>query len=233
MSAILGWTPKKLRELAEYINGYAFKPDDWGKEGLPIIRIEQLKNPDAPADYFNGKFPPSKVIDDGDLIFSWSASLFLRIWCHGRAALNQHLFKVIEREGVDRKFLKAFIEFNLPALTAASHGSTMQHITRKELARFQSPFPDSEREQATIAEVLATVDRALEVTITVERDRSIVVHAPQGLSEEELRRAVDAKRQWILAKLRHPQKYQDRLHPPGKEVINGESAPYLGRDLRA
>ena len=47
-----------------------------------------------------------------------------------------------------------------------------------------------------------------------------------------MHRVVDAKRQWILAKLRHPQKYQDRPHPPGKEVVNGESAPYLGRDYR-
>jgi type I restriction enzyme S subunit len=88
MNAITGWSPKRLTELAEYINGYAFKPEDWGKEGLPIIRIEQLKNPDAPADYFNGKLPPSKIIDDGDLIFSWSASLFLRIWRHGKSAPN-------------------------------------------------------------------------------------------------------------------------------------------------
>ena len=70
------------------------------------------------------------------------------------------------------------------------------------------------------------------LTISVERDRSIIVHAPQAISEEELRRTVDAKRQWILTKLRHPQKYQNRLHPPGKEVVNGESALYLGRDYR-
>jgi predicted metal-dependent hydrolase len=68
--------------------------------------------------------------------------------------------------------------------------------------------------------------------ISVERDREIIVHAPQGISEEELRRAVDKKRQWILTKVRHPQKYRSRLHPPGKEVVNGESAPYLGRDYR-
>ena len=70
------------------------------------------------------------------------------------------------------------------------------------------------------------------LTITVERDRTIIVHAPQGTSEEVVRRVVDAKRQWILAKLRHPQKYQERPHAPGKEVVNGESAPYLGRDYR-
>jgi predicted metal-dependent hydrolase len=70
------------------------------------------------------------------------------------------------------------------------------------------------------------------LTITVERDRTIIVHSPEGTSEEDVRRVVDAKRQWILAKLRHPQKYQNRLHPPGKEVVNGESARYLGREYR-
>ena len=70
------------------------------------------------------------------------------------------------------------------------------------------------------------------LTITVERDRTIIVHAPEGASDQEVRRVVDTKRQWILAKLSHPQKYQDRLHPPGKEVVNGESAPYLGREYR-
>ena len=75
MSAPEGWTTKRLTELADYINGYAFKPEDWGEEGLPIIRIEQLKNPNAPTDYFDGQLPPSRLISDGDLIFSWSASL--------------------------------------------------------------------------------------------------------------------------------------------------------------
>jgi predicted metal-dependent hydrolase len=70
------------------------------------------------------------------------------------------------------------------------------------------------------------------LTITVERDRTVVVHAPEGTSDDQVRHVIDAKRQWILAKLGHPRKYQDRVHPPGKEVVNGESAPYLGRDYR-
>ena len=47
MSAITGWEPKQLTGLADYINGYAFKPDDWGKEGLPIIRVPPVRLLDA------------------------------------------------------------------------------------------------------------------------------------------------------------------------------------------
>jgi predicted metal-dependent hydrolase len=69
------------------------------------------------------------------------------------------------------------------------------------------------------------------LTITVERDRTVVIRAPQQMPDQEVRRHVDAKRQWVLEKLRDSQKYKHR-QPPGKEVVNGESAPYLGRDYR-
>src|SRR5262245_20263940 len=70
------------------------------------------------------------------------------------------------------------------------------------------------------------------LTVTVERDRAVIIHAPQGTSDDDIQRVIESKRQWILAKLRDPQKYQNRQHPPGKEVVNGEAAPYLGRDYR-
>lgn len=70
------------------------------------------------------------------------------------------------------------------------------------------------------------------LTITVERDRTVVVHAPTNTSEEKIRQVVEAKRQWIYEKTRHPQKYNDLPHPPGKELVNGESVLYLGRYYR-
>ncbi len=70
------------------------------------------------------------------------------------------------------------------------------------------------------------------VTITVERDRKVVVHAPHRASDEAIARIVEAKRQWIYEKTRHSQKYTNRPHPPGKELVSGESALYLGRSYR-
>ena len=70
------------------------------------------------------------------------------------------------------------------------------------------------------------------VTITIERDRTVVVHAPSHASDEAIARIVDAKRHWIHEKTRHSQKYADRSHPPGKELVSGESVLYLGRSYR-
>ena len=55
------------------------------------------------------------------------------------------------------------------------------------------------------------------LTITVERDRSVVVHAPEGISDVKIRQVVESKRQWIYEKTGHPQKYRNLPHPPGKD----------------
>ena len=71
------------------------------------------------------------------------------------------------------------------------------------------------------------------ITITIERDRKVVVHAPNHASDEVIARIVEAKRHWIYEKTKHSsQKYLERPHPPGKELVNGESALYLGREFR-
>ena len=74
--------------------------------------------------------------------------------------------------------------------------------------------------------------RRRKLTITVERDRSVVVHAPQETSDAKIRQVVEAKRHWIYEKTGHFQKYQNRPHAPGKELVSGESALYLGRQYR-
>ena len=60
------------------------------------------------------------------------------------------------------------------------------------------------------------------MTITVERHRSVVVHAPEGTSDERIRQVVESKRQWIYEKITHPQKYRSLPHPPGKELVYGD-----------
>ena len=74
--------------------------------------------------------------------------------------------------------------------------------------------------------------RRKKLTITIERDRSMVVNAPEGTSPERIQQIVESKKQWIFEKTRHAQKYNDLPHPPGKELVPGESMLYLGRNYR-
>src|SRR5579875_1563237 len=95
-----GWRTLKLRDVARYINGYAFKPSDWNTEGLPIIRIQNLNDPSKPFNYFTGKIPEKYCVHDGDILISWSASLGTYMWRGEDAWLNQHIFKAIVDEEI-------------------------------------------------------------------------------------------------------------------------------------
>lgn len=88
------WEVRKLGEVATYINGYAFKPNQWSEKGLPIIRIQNLNDNDALYNYCEEDIPSKYLVNNGDILISWSASLGVYEWLNDVAYLNQHIFKV-------------------------------------------------------------------------------------------------------------------------------------------
>jgi type I restriction enzyme S subunit len=162
-----GWQSKPLSDLGEYQNGRAFKPSDWGTEGLPIIRIAQINNPYSETNYYSGTDVQEKhLIRDGDLLFSWSATLTALLWRNGNGILNQHIFKVVENEGVDKNFLLYTILHSIDGLAGHSHGTTMKHIKKGVLNKYHVGIPPLP-EQKKIAEVLSSVDEAIAATKAV------------------------------------------------------------------
>lgn len=171
-----------LSNLADYINGMAFKPSDWKDEGVKIIRIEQLNNPKGDYDYFQGYFPESNAIDNEDLIFSWSATLKVVIWKYGKGVLNQHLFKVIPYTDTDKYFLHQLLDYHMDKLAESSHGSTMKHIKREELDKYKVEVPANKQEQSKIADILSTCDEVIEKTEeTIEKYKQIKAGMMQDL----------------------------------------------------
>ena len=85
---------KRLGDIATYINGYAFKPEQWDTNGKPIIRIQNLNNNLAEFNYYNGDINEKYIVNKGDILISWSASIGVYEWQNEEALLNQHIFKV-------------------------------------------------------------------------------------------------------------------------------------------
>ena len=127
------WIGTTLGEVADYQNGYPFKPAELGGDGLPVIRIKQLLDARETPDRASIAVPERHRIADGDLVFSWSGTLAVRIWSRGPAALNQHLFRVSERPGVERRWLALALDHAIAELNEKTHGSTMRHITKANL----------------------------------------------------------------------------------------------------
>jgi len=148
------WKMVKLGEVAEYINGKAFKPADWEKSGLPIVRIQNLNNASAPYNYYSGSVPSKHLIENGDLLVSWSASLDAFIWDQGDAILNQHIFKVVEDDSViSRKFLYFSIKNVMKVIKSKIHGSTMQHITKPIFESIKILLPPPAEQERLVAEI--------------------------------------------------------------------------------
>jgi len=131
-----GWEVRGLDEIANFLNGLAlqkFPPN--GDDSLPVIKIAQLRagHTDG-ADRAGTNLPSQYIIEDGDVLFSWSGSLEVEIWCGGRGALNQHLFKVTS-EHFPKWFYYLWTRHHLADFqnTAANKATTMGHIQRHHL----------------------------------------------------------------------------------------------------
>lgn len=149
-----GWEIKKLGEIATYINGYAFKPEHWGEDGLPIIRIQNLNNPNAEFNYCSLDVPDKYVIDNGDILISWSASLGVYEWNQGKAYLNQHIFKVLfNKIDINKFFFKYAIGAKIKDMIKNAHGATMKHIVKGDFDNTPIPVPPLPVQEQIVSEL--------------------------------------------------------------------------------
>ena len=143
-----GWSIGSLLDIANYLNGLAmqkFRPTD-GENGLPVLKIKELRQGscDASSELCSPSIKPEYIVHDGDVIFSWSGSLLVDLWCGGTCGLNQHLFKVTS-DKYPKWFYYAWTAHHLARFVAiaADKATTMGHIKREELAKAEIVIPDA------------------------------------------------------------------------------------------
>ena len=147
----------RLGDVATYVNGYAFKPEDRGNVGLPIIRIQDLTGHAYDLGFYDGEYPSKIEINNGDILISWSASLGVYVWDKGKALLNQHIFKVVfDKVDIDKKYFVYAVRRKLDEMVMKTHGATMKHIVKKDFDETKIPYPTME-EQIEIAKKLDKV----------------------------------------------------------------------------
>ena len=160
-----GWAILKVGNVAEYINGRAFKPEEWEQTGLPIIRIQNLNDPNAYYNRTKNEYEEKYLIKKGDLLFAWAASLGTYIWKGEDAWLNQHIFKVIPYPFMDKKYLYYAFHAMITEFYRKSHGSGMIHITRKqfeEITLWLPPLTEQYRIVQYLQQVFEKLDSIVE-----------------------------------------------------------------------
>ena len=170
-----GWEVKSLDNIADYLNGLAlqkYPPGDGPT--LPVIKIAQLRKGDSVgADRCNAGLPPSYIVQDGDVLFSWSGSLEVKLWCGGPGALNQHLFKVTSREFPKWfYFLWSCYHLNEFRLIAADKATTMGHIQRGHLTAAKVLIPPRPLLEAMTCTMSPLIDQLIANSI---QSRSLAI----------------------------------------------------------
>lgn len=149
------WEVTKLGNLAEYINGRAFKPTEWQETGKPIIRIQNLNNPNAHYNFFSGEIAEKYHVHYGDLLYAWSASLDTFIWKGEEAFLNQHIFNVKPYANISKLFIFYLLKFVSSDILSQTHGSGMVHITKGKFDDIPVSLPPLNEQNRIVAKIEA------------------------------------------------------------------------------
>lgn len=159
-----GWTWCRLVDAGQFINGLAFKPADWGQVGRPIIRIQNLSGRSADYNRTIGTYHPSVLVQDGDILVSWSATLDAFIWRGDEGVLNQHIFRVLPAPMADKGYLFWLLKWVIRQLAESehAHGLVMSHINRGPFLAHPIPLPplgEQERIAAKVDELMLLCDQ--------------------------------------------------------------------------
>lgn len=141
-----GWKVGNLYDIADYINGLAcqnFRPAE-GEESLPVIKIKEMHDGiTLDTERVSARIPEKNIINDGDILFSWSATLEAMYWTGGKGGLNQHIFKVVPKAPYQKEFvynqLSSYI-INFVKM-AEARKTTMGHITSDHLQQSRIVLP--------------------------------------------------------------------------------------------
>ena len=186
----VGWVEVPIGELCDLRNGRAFKPIEWTDSGIPIVRIQNLNNPSAKFNYYQGEVDAKHWLRGGELLFAWSGtpgtSFGAHVWEGGDAALNQHIFRVdFDENSIDKAFFRFAINQQLNDLIDIAHGGVgLRHVTKGKFEATEISFPPL-NEQRRIAAKLDTTLAAVEacrqrldgVAATLKRFRQAVLAA--------------------------------------------------------
>jgi type I restriction enzyme S subunit len=169
------WNEARLGQVCHLVNGRAFRPSEWSAVGLPIVRIQNLRDRNASFNRYDGPVEDRHIVHSGDLLFAWSGtpgtSFGAHIWRGDTAVLNQHIFKMsFSSKLFHSQFLKLAINAQLPLLIRkAKGGAGLKHLNKGTVEAIQVPIPPRAEQDRIVAMLDATVGRLSEIREELER----------------------------------------------------------------
>jgi len=188
-----GWTWARLGDICDAINGRAFKSGEWRESGFPIVRIQNLKDPEAEFNYFAGELDDRHRVRHGDLLFAWSGtpgtSFGAHIWKGADAALNQHIFNIkFDPDALDPSYFCLALNQNVSRYVAQAQGGVgLAHITKRKFLDSFIPVAPKAKQLELVAELekqFSRLDEAVAnlkcVKVKLKRQTAAILSAAIG-----------------------------------------------------
>lgn len=240
-----GWETAEIGVLCSLENGRAFKPVEWTNKGLPIVRIQNLNNPLATYNFFDGEFADRYHLRGGELLFAWSGtpgtSFGAHVWQGGEAVLNQHIFRVdFDQTVIDKRFFRFAINQKLSELIGVAHGGVgLRHVTKGTFETTEiTVAPRNEQTRiadkvdAVLARVDACGDRLDRIPVILKRFRqSVLAAGASGKLTEDWRAkfsAVSTANQYTLSQVGDPFAHTVIAPISWKEASLGDVCEFVG-----
>lgn len=193
------WEVKRIDNVCRLVNGRGFKPFEWKREGLPIIRIQNLNGSDD-YNYYQGFYDKKIEVENGQLLFAWSGSRGTsfgpHVWSGLKGLLNYHTWKVVVDEAaIESEFFLHALKQLTKFIEEKAHGaSALVHTQKWEMEGFLFPLPSTKAEQTVIAAALSDADALItSLEKLIAKKRKI----KQGAMQELLK----PKEEWVVKKL--------------------------------
>lgn len=161
-------SPCTIGDVCEFESGNGFRPQDWKTKGLPIIRIQNLNGSNS-FNYFDGEPDPAWIVEPSDLLFAWAGvkgvSFGPTIWNGPKGVLNQHIYRIRPKEGVNKRWLYYALLEVTAEIERKAHGfkTSLVHVRKADITRARISLP-SEHEQEAVATALGHWDTAIQKT---------------------------------------------------------------------
>ena len=155
------WEQRKLGKIAEFINGRAYSQNELLTEGkYKVLRVGNFYTNDSWY-YSDLELEDKYYADDGDLLYTWSATFGPHIWSGGKVIYHYHIWKVLLSDVIEKNFLVQLLEHDKANIMSDKNGSTMVHITKAGMEQKMIYMPQNIEEQKKVGEFLGNLDNLI------------------------------------------------------------------------